>query len=92
MESLTLSIRPPTTEDPKITALPALISRISQQRGHLRNVTEESLIEEVDAAGTGDTDVLPPDDVGPGDDIDKPDDKDPYAAREEMMRQLGYVE
>ena len=51
-EDLSLSLRPwpqPDTKD----SLPFLISRINEQRGSFRNVTEASLVEEIRALEAG---------------------------------------
>lgn len=51
-EDLSLSLRSWPSPDTK-DSLPLLISRINEQRGSFRYVTEESLIEEVRAAEAG---------------------------------------
>lgn len=50
---LSISLRAwPSTETPQIS-LPSLISRINEQRGSFRNVSESALEEEIRVAQTG---------------------------------------
>ncbi|KAI9820326.1 MAG: RNA polymerase II mediator complex subunit [Pycnora praestabilis] len=52
-ESLLLSLRPWPKEDPETQSLKYLIPRINQQRGGFRNITEDSLTEEIRALEAG---------------------------------------
>ena len=89
-EQLSLSLRawPPRTAD--TDSLPFLISRINEQRGGFRNVTEQSLEEEIRAIDAGDTNPT-------GNNVDSQEDGAPdlksqrdgvVAAREEIIKQI----
>ena len=79
------AIRPWRAEDPGQKAIPFLISRILDQRGGFRDITEESLQEEI---ATGD--VLVGDDaesnVETGDDNEKPRGEQVQSARQDTQK------
>ncbi len=52
-DTLSLSLRAWPTKDPKLESLPTLIPRINEQRGAFKNVTEESLEDEIRALEAG---------------------------------------
>ena len=47
MSNITVSLQAPTVPNPEKHSLQYLISRINEQKGSFRNVTEESLEEEI---------------------------------------------
>ena len=93
-EAVQLSLRTWPEEDVAARSLRSLIPRISKQRGHLRNINEEDLAQEVQAleAASGDQPGHA-DDGQPGDGDDGGPDrtKDVMAAREEIVKQIGWV-
>ena len=52
-DQLSLPLQAWPAKDPNENSLPYLISRINAQRGSFRNITEESLQEEIEAIETG---------------------------------------
>ncbi len=83
-----ISLRAWPAKDDKSTALPSLISRINIERGSFRNVTEESLKEEIAKAEAG---IEIDQDDGDSDDDaeDEPDRlKELMTSRQEMLGQL----
>ena len=52
-DRLSLPLQAWPAKDPNESSLPYLISRINAQRGSFRNITEESLEEEIEAIETG---------------------------------------
>ncbi|KAI9782781.1 MAG: RNA polymerase II mediator complex subunit [Candelina submexicana] len=87
-EALSLSLRSWPKEDPDSQSLPSKISRINAQKGSFRNITEESLEEEIRALEAGETH---------GKDEDATDEaqsakgrrEEITAAREEIVKQVG---
>lgn len=85
-----ISLRAWPSKDDKATALASLITRINAERGNFRNVTEDTLEEEIrqteagkdsgDETSEGDDDELEPDRL-----------KELATAREEIIVQLEYV-
>lgn len=57
-EIFPLSLRASPKVDPDKESLPYLISRINDERGSFRNITEESLEEEIRAGDDGNLDSL----------------------------------
>ncbi|KAI9769956.1 MAG: RNA polymerase II mediator complex subunit [Geoglossum simile] len=53
-DTLSLSLRAWPEYNVNASSLSSIIPRISQQRGHIRNITEEGLLEEIKAAETDD--------------------------------------
>lgn len=53
MENITLSLRPWPTRSDQEESLRSIIDRINDQRGHFRNVTEDSLKAEISALEAG---------------------------------------
>ena len=52
-DQLLISLRAWPAKDVKQQSLPLLISRVNQQRGSFRNITEQSLEEEIQAIKAG---------------------------------------
>ena len=48
MSSTAISLQPPASTDENQKSLSYLIARINEQKGSFRNVTEESLLEEIE--------------------------------------------
>ena len=90
-ESLCLSLQAFPSVDKDKQSLQYLISRINDQKGSFRNVTEESLEEEIQVLNTGET--------GNGQDegletVDGPEDlkskkEEISTARKEILQQIG---
>ena len=53
-DTLSLSLRAWPEYNTSAGSLSSIIPRIGQQRGHIRNITEEGLLEEIRAAETDD--------------------------------------
>jgi mediator of RNA polymerase II transcription subunit 17, fungi type len=53
-DTLSLSLRAWPEYNVNASSLSSIIPRISQQRGHIRNITEEGLLEEIKAAEADD--------------------------------------
>ena len=89
-DHLLLSLRASPKADPNKDSLPFLISRISEQRGSFRNVTEESLQEEIRALDAGQAETV--EETSPDEEVqDAKSRRDELAtAREEMLRQVTY--
>ena len=91
-DQLSISLRAWPSNDKTTESLPYLITRINEQRGSFRSVTEAGLQEEIrvaDAHEHGD----PVDDVaalGDGPDA-KPKKEELSVAREEMIKRVGYA-
>ena len=87
---LSLSLQAFPTVDKDKESLKYLISRINQQKGSFRNVTEQSLQEEIQAqeAGNPDTDNQ---DVGTGEEVEdvKTKQEEVTKAREDIIKQIG---
>ena len=80
------SIKPWKVEDTEQKSIPFLISRIIDQRGGFRNITEESLQEEI-ATGEAQVEDDAESAAEKGDDDDKkPRAEQVQAARQEMMK------
>ena len=87
--SLCLQAFPAVDEEKK--SLEYLISRINQQKGSFRNVTEQSLEEEIQALEAGVSDI---DDQGIIETVEEVEDvktkqEETAKAREDMIRQIG---
>lgn len=82
----------PSAQETKSSALPSLISRINFERGNFRNISEESLREEIRLAEAG---ANGGEDNGSTQDEDgeeEPDRvKEVMEARDEILRQIEYV-
>lgn len=88
-----ISLRAWPSKDDSAKALSSLITRINSERGNFRNVTEDTLQEEIRLAEAGS-------DAGKGEDVsdeDEADEEEPdrlkelATAREEILGQLEYV-
>jgi mediator of RNA polymerase II transcription subunit 17 len=89
-DTLSLSLRAWPEYNTNASSLSSIIPRISQQRGHIRNITEEGLLEEIKAAETGDDAV----EVGESQEGDAGADQSKsrmdeiLRARQEMLKQI----
>ncbi|KAI9782595.1 MAG: RNA polymerase II mediator complex subunit [Geoglossum umbratile] len=90
MDTLSLSLRAWPEYNTNASSLSSIIPRISQQRGHIRNITEEGLLEEIKAAESGDDAV----EVGESQEGDAGVDQSKsrmdeiLRARQEMLKQI----
>lgn len=92
-DQLSLSLQAFPTVDKEKESLKYLISRINQQKGSFRNVSEQSLEEEIEAQKNGktNTDDLDEQDaeiVEEAEDV-KTKQEEVAKAREDMIKQLG---
>lgn len=92
-DQLSLSLQAFPTVDKEKESLKYLISRINQQKGSFRNVSEQSLEEEIEAQKNGktNTDDLDEQDaeiVQEAEDV-KTKQEEVAKAREDMIKQLG---
>lgn len=86
-----LPLRPPSGKSDAADSLRARIIQINEQKGSFRNVTEQSVLEEIDAGPPEDADV----DMGVDDGDESEDDCDNrleklYKGREEILKQIKY--
>lgn len=91
-EQLSLSLQAFPTVDKDKESLKYLISRINQQKGSFRNVTEQSLEEEILAQETGGSDADDQDvveTVEEGENV-KTKQEEVIKAREDIIKQAGY--
>ena len=88
---LSLSLRPWSTPNAHHETLPALISRIKEQRTSFRQVTERSLQEEIEAKEPGDAEVSKSHELLPEDGIDdgKSRKEKLLAARDEIFKEIA---
>lgn len=88
-----ISLRAWPAQDASKETLPSLISRINEQRGAFRNITETKLEEEIQAVGTSDESLE--DQPTALSDVDSQDVKsrreEVSAAREEILKQVAWV-
>jgi len=89
--SFTLALQPVLGDGAQQKSIQQLITRINEERGAFRNVTEETLLDELAKASTGSGD----DDLDEGSDaVDSQDiearRKEVYTARNEMLKFIGY--
>lgn len=93
MADLKVSIQSQPVKDPEHETLQYLISRINEQKGSFRSVTEQSLEEEIKHA-VEDTAISEGEEIEDGEEQVEDDtvkrDKI-WKAREEMMRQVEYA-
>ena len=93
MGDLSISIQAPTSIDTDQDSLQYLIARITEQRGSFRNLTEESLEEEI-KNGANEKVILGEEDVevtlGELQDV-KTKKEEVYKARDEMLKQIKCV-
>lgn len=92
-DQLSLSLQAFPTVDKEKDSLKYLISRINQQRGSFRNVSEQSLEEEIQAQKNGktNTDDLAEQDAEIVEDVEdvKTKQEEVAQAREDMIKQIG---
>lgn len=79
-----LSVSLWTTEDPEKKAVPFLISRILEQKGGFRNISEESLQGEIVTGESGVEDVESP--VDKAEEDEKPRPEQLQAARQDIWK------
>lgn len=91
-DQLSLSLQAFPTVDEEKESLKYLISRINQQKGSFRNVTEQSLEEEIQAQEAGKTDKDVQDVVETVEEVEdvKTKQEEVMKAREDMIKQIGY--
>lgn len=92
-DRLSISLQAFPTVDKEKDSLKYLISRINQQKGSFRNVSEQSLEEEIDAqkngkTNTDDLDEQDADIVQEAEDA-KTKQEEVAQAREDMIKQIG---
>lgn len=88
-----LPLRPSPPKNGPADSLFSRIIQINQQKGSFRNVTEQSLIEDINSQPTADEDVEFQDVDGEGAMDESPDDREKrlenlYKGREEILRQI----
>lgn len=90
-DSITLSLSASLKTDPEKDSLPFLIARINEQRGSFRNITEDTLEDEIRAQEAGHTEAI--EEAGGGEDVlnEKPRGEQLAIAREDMLRQVTYA-
>ena len=90
---LSLSLQAFPTVDKDKDSLNYLISRINQQKGSFRNISEQSLQEEIEAqdAGRPDTDNQDPVDTVEEVEHVKTKQEEVAKAREDIIKQIGRV-
>ena len=90
-EQLSLSLQAFPTVDKEKESLKYLISRINQQKGSFRNVTEQSLEEEIRAQEAGKTDLDEQDIIQTVEDVEdvKSKQEEVTKAREDIIKQIG---
>ena len=90
-DKLSLSLQAFPAIDKEKESLKYLISRINQQKGSFRNVTEQSLEAEIEAQNAGRTDTDDQDVVEAVEGVEdaKPRQEEIAKAREDMMKQIG---
>ncbi len=90
-EQLSLSLQAFPTVDKEKESLKYLISRINQQKGSFRNVTEQSLEEEIRAQEAGKTDTDEQNIIQTVEDVEdvKTKQEEVTKAREDIIKQIG---
>ena len=86
-DSLSISLHATPQTDATKESLPFLISRINDQRGSFREITEDSLTAEINAAKEQQSDPLDEDAAEDSQDV-KPRHEQLAEAREEMFAQV----
>lgn len=93
-DPFSISLRAWPAQDASKESLPSLISRINEQRGTFRNISESTLEEEAQVVDTGETSLKDPtivlSDVDPQD--VKTRREEVSAAREEILKQVAWVD
>lgn len=90
-DQLSLALQAFPTVDKDKESLEYLISRINQQKGSFRNVTEQSLEEEIQALETGKPDTDDQDVVETVEEVEdvKSKQEEVTKAREDIIKQIG---
>lgn len=92
MDQSTVLVRSWPSDEPDQESLPFLISRIIEQKGGFRNVTEESLEAEIEAEGSASLDEDEKDEIATSDDdTGQPDREQILAARDQLAQYAMYV-
>ena len=94
MDQPTVSLKHWPSDEPDKESLPFLISRVIEQRGGFRNVTEDSLKAEIEAVESTSQDENEEDEIAvSGDDaVDaQPDREQILAARDQLAQHAMYV-
>ncbi|MCJ1464181.1 RNA polymerase II mediator complex subunit [Pseudocyphellaria aurata] len=90
-DPFSISLRAWPAQDASKESLPSLISRINEQRGTFRNISESTLEEEAQVVDTGETSLQDPSNVLSN--VDPQDVKtrreEVSAAREEILKEVG---
>ena len=92
-DQLSLSLQAFPIVDKEKESLKYLISRINQQKGSFRHVTEQSLLEEIEAQAAGQIDI---DSQGLDGTVEEVEDVqikqgEVFKAREDMIKRIGYL-
>ncbi|KAL8911889.1 MAG: hypothetical protein Q9171_003016 [Xanthocarpia ochracea] len=91
-DQLSVSLRAWPSNDKTTESLPYLITRINEQRGSFRSVTEAGLQEEIRAADAHENEDPVDDAAALEDGLDvKPKKEELSVAREEMIKQVGHA-
>lgn len=91
---LSVSLRAWPSDDKTTESLPFLISRINEQRGSFRNITEASLEEEIRASDADDSktlDGIEIDEEADDENNGKSNGEELTVAREEIIKQVGWA-
>jgi len=89
--SFTLALQPSSGDSSEQRSIQQLITKLNEERGAFRNVTEETLCDEIAkaTASTGDENLDEEEDAVDSQDIEARR-KEVYTARSEMLRFIGY--
>ena len=91
-DQLSLSLQAFPTVDKEKDSLEYLISRITQQKGSFRNISEQSLQEEIEAQKAGKPDAEDQDTLDTVEEVEhvKTKQEEVAQAREDIIKQIGY--
>ncbi|MDI1486133.1 MAG: RNA polymerase II mediator complex subunit [Ramalina farinacea] len=91
MSNITVSLQAPIAPNPEKNSLQYLISRINEQKGSFRDVTEESLEEEIRNGQATDVALEDDDHMDTGEEVEDAKTKKERVreAREEMLKSIG---
>ena len=90
MSNITVSLQAPIAPNPEKNSLQYLISRINEQKGSFRNVTEESLEEEIHNGQATEVALEDDDHMDTGEEVEDAKTKKERVreAREEMLKSI----
>lgn len=93
VDSISISLKAWPATDANKDTLPALISRINEQRGSFRNISEGKLEEESQQPDPAEVDLEDQTHAAPGEDSHdvKPRREEVSAAREEILKEIAWV-